>query len=188
MRSLRRADLLLIVLPLVALLARAVQAETLAQPKDALKAILAGGAKTTKITLVPSPDEAKKLKETWGVEDASAAFYLAKDAAGATVKAAILITHQGKEGPITAAIGLDGAKGSITEIILLDFSEERGKPAKEESFLKQFRGKDASQAFKLGKDVDGVAGATWTSETMASIARRAAALYKVLVLDRGSAK
>lgn len=189
MRNLRKFGPLLIVLPLfVALLARAAAAEKLAEPKDALKSILAGVAKTTKTTATPTPEEAKTLKAKWNVDDGSASFYLGKDAAGATVKAAILITQPGKEGPITAAVGLEGAKGAITDLVLLDFSEERGKPAKEESFLKQFKGKDAGHAFQLGKDVDGVAGATWTSESMATIARRATALYKVLVLDRGGAK
>lgn len=170
---------------LIALLVSAAPArgDQLIAPNAALKQILAGGAKTTKLALTPTPAEAKKLKDGWNVADASAAFYQSKDAAGATLKSAILVTEPGKEGPITAAVGLD-AKGSITDVVVIEFAETRGENAKEASFTSQFKGKAAGAPFKLGKDVDGIAGATWTSETMATIARRASALYKVLVLER----
>ena len=184
----RKLAILLIFVPLLALVfASAVHGETLMASKDGLKKALAGTAKVGKVTLEPTPEEKKKLKDGWNVEDASATFYLGKAADGTTQKVAILITEPGKEGPITAVIAMT-PDGKIEEMILLEFSEERGKPAKEASFLAQFKGKDHTHAFKLGKDCDGVAGATWTSTTMATICRRAAALYKVLVLDRAPAK
>jgi Na+-translocating ferredoxin:NAD+ oxidoreductase RnfG subunit len=180
----RSATAVRLVLPLVALLlAPGVRGETLSTPKDALKQLLGGAAKTTKVTVTATPEEAKQLNDGWDVHDSSASFYLGKGADGATQSAAIIVTEQGKEAPITAAVGLN-AKGAITDLILLEFSEDHGKPAREATFLRQFKGKDASTRFKLGKDIDGVSGATYTSTTMATIARRATALYKVLVLNR----
>jgi Na+-translocating ferredoxin:NAD+ oxidoreductase RnfG subunit len=164
-----------------------VQGETLSTPKDALKQLLSGAPKIFKTDVAATPADTKQLKDSWAVQDASATFYLGKTADGATQSAAIILTDQGKEGPITAAVGLD-AKGAITNIVLLEFSESRGKPAEAPAFLNQFKGKDASNRFKLGTDIDGVSGATYTSNAMASIARRATALYKVLVLGREGKK
>jgi len=157
--------------------------ETLMSSKDALKQLLSGSAKMSKLAVTPSADEAKHLKEKWDVTDGETTFYLGKDATGATAKAAVLITEAGKEGPITAAVGLDAA-GKITEVLLLEFSEDHGKAAKEKAFLGQFKGKDSAAKFKPGTDVDGIAGATWTSTSISTIARRATALFQVLVLDR----
>jgi Na+-translocating ferredoxin:NAD+ oxidoreductase RnfG subunit len=184
----RNSFLLRLVVPLIALLlAPSVRAETLSTPKDALKQLLGGAAKIFKSDVAATPEDVKALKEGWAVQDAAATFYLGKAADGTTQSAAIILTDQGKEGPITAAVGLN-PKGAITNIVLLDFSESRGKPASEPPFLKQFSGKDASNRFKLGTDIDGVSGATYTSTAMASIARRATALYKVLVLGREGKK
>jgi Na+-translocating ferredoxin:NAD+ oxidoreductase RnfG subunit len=184
----RNCTLLRLFVPLCALLlAPPVRGETLSTPKDALKQLLGGAAKVFKLDVTATPDEAKQLKDGWNVQDASANFYLGKTADGATQSAAIIITDQGKEGPITAAVGLN-AKGAIANIVLLEFSESRGKPAEEPSFLNQFKGKDATNRFKLGTDIDGVSGATYTSSAMASIARRATSLYKVLVLGREGKK
>lgn len=180
--------LLRFVVPLLALLlVPPAHGETLSTPKDALKQLLGGAAKVFKTDVTATPEEAKQLKDGWSVQDASANFYLGKMADGAIQSAAIIITEQGKEGPITAAVGLD-AKGAVSNIVLLDFSESRGKPAKEQSFLNQFKGKDASNRFKLGTDIDGVSGATYTSTAMATIARRATSLFKVLVLGREGKK
>ena len=183
-----RNSLLRLAVPLTALLLiSSAHAETMSTPKDALKQLLGGAAKIFKSDVAATPDEVKQLKDGWAVQDASASFYLGKTADGAVQSVAIIITDQGKEGPITAAVGLN-PKGAITNIVLLDFSESRGKPASEPPFLKQFTGKDASNRFKLGTDIDGVSGATYTSSAMASIARRATALYKVLVLGREGKK
>jgi Na+-translocating ferredoxin:NAD+ oxidoreductase RnfG subunit len=185
MRS--NAPLPVLVSAFALLLAPAVHGEALSTPKDALKQLLGGAAKVFKTDATATPDEAKQLKDGWAVQDASATFYLGKSADGATQSAAVIVTDQGKEGPITAAVGLN-AQGAITNIVLIDFSESRGKPASAPAFLKQFSGKDASNRFKLGTDIDGVSGATYTSAAMASIARRATALYKVLVLGREGKK
>jgi Na+-translocating ferredoxin:NAD+ oxidoreductase RnfG subunit len=165
------------------MLVPSVHAEQLCTTKDALKHLLAPAPKLTKLTVTPTADEAKRLKEKWGVTDPTVTFYLGKDAAGATVTVALLLTEQGKEGPISAAISL-GPTGKIAELMLLEFSEEHGKPAKEAAFLGQFKDKDSASKLKVGEDVDGVVGATWTSTSMATLARRSVALYQVLVLDR----
>jgi len=164
----------------------AARAEKIAETKDVLKKALAGTAKQTKSKVAPTPEEAKLLKEKWDVSDGETTFYLGKDEAGANARIVVIIAETGKEGPITGAVSMDG-QGKVLDVLLTEFGEERGAAAKEAAFLKQFKGKDGLSKLKLGEDVDGVSGATWTSKSMTSLVRRAVALAKVLVVDRAGA-
>ncbi len=178
-----------LVFSLIALLLAAppmARAEKIAETKDVLKKGLAGTAKQTKVKATPTPEEAKLLKEKWDVSDGETTFYLRKDEAGANAKIVVVIAETGKEGPISGAVAMDG-KGKVVDVMLIEFGEERGAPAKEPAFLSQFKGKDGLSKLKLGDDVDGVSGATWTSKSMTNLVRRAVALAKVLVVDRAGA-
>lgn len=171
----------------LALLSPAVgRAEKLVETKDALKKLLAGTAKQAKLKVAPTPEEAKRLKDTWDVSDGETTFYLGKNESGGNDRIVVVLQESGKEGPIIAAIGMDGM-GKVLDVVLTEFGEERGAPAKEPAFLSQFKGKDGLSKLKLGDDLDGVAGATWTSKAMTTLVRRAVALAKVLVVDRAGA-
>ncbi|MBF0386723.1 MAG: FMN-binding protein [Candidatus Omnitrophica bacterium] len=64
-----------------------------------------------------------------------------------------------------------GPDGSITELILLDHNETPSCINDPANFLKQFSGKKAQDALALGKDIDGITGATVTSRAITDAVR-----------------
>ena len=57
------------------------------------------------------------------------------------------------------------------------FGEERGKPALSWSYLKQFIGKGPANSITIGKDIDGVTGASNTSRAVTSAVKKAVCVY-----------
>jgi electron transport complex protein RnfG len=72
-------------------------------------------------------------------------------------------------------------KGLVKGVRVLSSEEERGKPVAEKGFLKQFDGKKVSDAFQVGRDVDGVSGATYSSRSVSESVRRASYGFKTFV-------
>ena len=52
---------------------------------------------------------------------------------------------------------------TLVQVLLLDPWEVRGEPVETRSFLEQFVGESAQTTFHLGRDVDGISGATFSS-------------------------
>ena len=67
-------------------------------------------------------------------------------------------TVMGKWGPIHYLLGLD-PKGTVLEVIILDYQEIRGRPIAKRRFLRQYKHKTISDPVLLRKDIDGVTGA-----------------------------
>jgi len=93
-------------------------------------------------------------------------------------------TEPGKWGVVGFAVGMDAASGKITDMGVTTLSEKRGRPISLKSFLKQFFGKDSSDPFEIGKDVNAVAGATVSTKAAAFAARKAVVVYKELFLKK----
>lgn len=80
-------------------------------------------------------------------------------------------TVMGKWGPIHYLVGLD-LKGSIVQVIILDYQEIRGKPIAKKRFLRQYVNKDLKNHLKLKKDINGVTGATISSRSLTNGVRK----------------
>src|SRR3989338_1396051 len=72
---------------------------------------------------------------------------------------------QGKWGAIEYAVGLNDY-GEVTDVLVLNLTEKRGKPIREKKFLGQFSGKTINDPLNLKKDIRGVAGASISSQGM----------------------
>ena len=57
-------------------------------------------------------------------------------------------------------------QGAIVEVIILDYSEIRGKPIAKRRFLRQYKGKTTKDPVLLRRDIDGISGATISSRSL----------------------
>jgi len=72
----------------------------------------------------------------------------------------------GKEQPITFLI-IFSASGKIIQSEILKYRESIGGAVSSPRWLSQFKGKDSESGFALNKDIDGISGATISSESLA---------------------
>ena len=75
------------------------------------------------------------------------------------------------------------ANGTVYDIGFTILGENKGKTALRWSFLKQFMGLDVSRNIKIGKDVDGISGATKTSISIAIAVKRALTVYTEFISE-----
>ena len=147
--------------------------------KRAIKQYLPADSKVVKITKHPSAEERKILFEDYGWK----------------AKAKKYVIYAGKkDGQYTGfvmivpeifgtcfhkfAIGIK-PDGHVIDTTIVELSCPRAMPINKKSFLKQFRGKTHQDALTVNTDVDGVTGATYSSEVAATATRKALALHNL---------
>lgn len=125
-------------------------------------------------------DEAlrKKLENTTHLRfpEGSYTFFISTQD-GKPSKYAIVLNEIGKSEPITFMVGMS-PEGKVTEVVIMEFRENRGWEVKEKRFLNQFRGKTARSAIRVDEDIINYAGATLSSKAVARGVKRA-----LLLLD-----
>ncbi|VAW12340.1 hypothetical protein MNBD_BACTEROID05-756 [hydrothermal vent metagenome] len=97
-------------------------------------------------------------------------FYIAKSS-GQNIGLVFEDTVMGKWGPIHYLVGVN-LRGSVVQIIILDYDEIRGKPIAKRRFLKQYKNKSSQDPVKLRQDIDGVSGATISSRSLTNGIRK----------------
>ena len=149
--------------------------------KMALKEMLQShGAKSLKkVTVTIDDEKAKELCSIYNVESGGTyAVYRGIGEDGSTVTGTVVVVNEkGKEGPLQIVVAIDPA-GKIYDIGFTVFGEsEEGKSALGWSFLRQFIEMKAGDPFVVGDDVDGVSGATWTTNSVTHAVERAVVVY-----------
>jgi len=71
-------------------------------------------------------------------------------------------------------------EGTIRDIVVLEHKEKRGKPVSEDRFLGQFKGKTTDDKIRLNRDIDGISGATVTSQAMTEGLKKMIHIFNVL--------
>lgn len=84
---------------------------------------------------------------------------------------AVSVDEVGLHEPITMLVHAD-ADRRVETVRVLVFRESRGGDVKRLRFLKQFRGKTVESTLRVGRDVDAVTGATYSSRAVAGGVRR----------------
>jgi electron transport complex protein RnfG len=86
----------------------------------------------------------------------------------------VQVAPRGYGGPLRFAVGID-TKGKVTGISIIEIKETPGLGLNVEKpeFQRQFKGKDVSEPFQVGKDIDALTGATISSKAMALGVREA---------------
>jgi uncharacterized protein with FMN-binding domain len=108
-------------------------------------------------------------------ENDSVTFYFGiKD--GARTGVAVIEVQPGKWGPVTYIVALD-LTGKVTNLAVMSYVEQRGRPISTRRFLNQFLNKTAQSPIQVGKDVDAVSGATISSRATAFAVKKVIVLY-----------
>lgn len=94
---------------------------------------------------------------------------------------ALILDEPGKWGPIKFIIRLS-PRGEIEGVLVMKYTETRGRPIASRNFLKQFFDKGINDPLQLDKDIQGVSGATVSSYAACFTMKKAMILYKALVL------
>ncbi|MBZ0272111.1 FMN-binding protein [bacterium] len=85
---------------------------------------------------------------------------------------ALIDNELGKYEMITFAVAA-GTDGRVADSAVMVYREEIGHQVKEPMFLEQFKGKGTDAPLRLGRDVNGISGATVSSRSIARGIRRA---------------
>ncbi len=91
----------------------------------------------------------------------------------------LILDEPGKWGIIKFLVCLNSG-GDVKKVNVLEYQEARGRPIAAASFLRQFEGKNISSLLKIGKDIQGITGATVSSEAVCFAVKKAIILYKEL--------
>jgi hypothetical protein len=86
----------------------------------------------------------------------------------------------GEHEPITFGVKL-GPDGHVLRQEILAYREPRGDEVRAESFRRQFVGKGPGDRIRVGDDIAGVAGASYSSRAMAVGVKRAVQLFDLFV-------
>ena len=92
-------------------------------------------------------------------------------------------TVMGKWGPIHYLVGLNPA-GDILGVVILDYQEIRGRGIAKNRFLRQYVGKNASHPLQLGKDIDGITGATISSRALTDGVKKLLDIHKIVHAEK----
>lgn len=120
--------------------------------------------------------ESKKVKAKTKID-----FHFAvKD--GKKTAVAIFDEQSGKWGPVKYLHGLS-LKGVVKKVVVLSYSEKRGRPIARRSFLGQYKGKTGKSQLTVGKDITGISGATISSKATTFSVKKAIVLYEEVYLN-----
>lgn len=161
-------------------LAGPAQAAIYWQPPDLLKDFFPGATAFEKVP-VDWQAKAAQVRERLGYapERPAYVFYRA-EAAGKVLGWAFFDNEVGQHEPITFGVKLDPA-GHVVRQEILAYREPRGDEVRAEAFRRQFYGKGPTDAIRLGDDIRGVAGATYSSRAMAKGVKRAVQLFDLFL-------
>lgn len=84
----------------------------------------------------------------------------------------------GKHQPITFLVSLN-PEGSIRRTKVLAYRESVGGEIQNSKFLDQFKAKSLKDPFCIGRDIDGITGATLSVRATAAASKKAVLLYKI---------
>ncbi|MEE8397656.1 MAG: FMN-binding protein [Desulfobacterales bacterium] len=102
---------------------------------------------------------------------------------GKKTAVAIFDEQSGKWGPVKYLIGLN-LDGSVKRVVVLSYSEKRGRPIARKSFLGQYKGKNSKSEMTVGKDITGISGATISSKATTFAVNKVIVIYEEVYLNK----
>jgi Na+-translocating ferredoxin:NAD+ oxidoreductase RnfG subunit len=164
------------------LLVSQLQAAQLIEEAQGVKDMLPGGAQEKKVTVTAAQQKeinAKNPEKLFAGELKDKTYRIFTGAEGN----AIIENMEGKWGDI-GLIVLVSPAGKVLNLEVLASSEKRGRPIVMRTFLDQYKGKSGSDPLKVGKDIDGVTGATISSVSVTQMVKRAIAVSALLGAEK----
>lgn len=149
---------------------------------DAVKKFLPADAKVLKVTKVPSADERKRLLDDYGWDATEPEYVAFKGVDKADEAKALGYVFVIPEIFNTCfhkyAVGVT-PEGKILESVIIELTCPRSFPINKKNFLKQFKDKTHQDALTIKVDIDGVTGASLSSEAASTAARKAVSLHNL---------
>lgn len=99
---------------------------------------------------------------------------------------AVLLDEIGKHQPITFLFAIN-PDGTMRNLFVLEYRESRGSEIRNRGFRKQYFGKKKTDRFRIGKEVDGITGATLSCLATSVGARKALLLWELFHRGRTDA-
>ena len=91
---------------------------------------------------------------------------------------AVVLNELGKHELITFIVGIS-PKGEVTDVVVMEYRESRGKEVREKRFLSQFYGKKRTDPIQVNRDIVNYTGATLSSHAIARGVKRALLLVEL---------
>jgi Na+-translocating ferredoxin:NAD+ oxidoreductase RnfG subunit len=110
-------------------------------------------------------------------------FYVASKN-GKKTSVGLIVEQPGKWGPVKYMIVVDPEKSNIQNLTIMSYTEKRGRPIARRNFLKQFIGKSSLDPIAVSKDINGISGATISSDATCFAVKLTLALYEEVYLSK----
>jgi hypothetical protein len=149
--------------------------------KQAVTKFTPKGTKVVKVTKTLTAEQKARLKADygWSPDKDSYTFYVGKDAAGEAKVYVVVVPELINTCFHKYAVGMT-PDGEVIETLIVELSCPRAFPIKRKTFLKQFSHKTHADALTIRADIDGVTGATLSSEATAQATRKAVSLHNLI--------
>lgn len=150
--------------------------------KEALHQILPEALEFVKETITLTAEQKEEVGEFLG-KQAKEETYTFYRAIGpdptVTIGYAVVLDVVGRERPITFLIGVN-PQVRIIGLEVLIYRESQGSEIRSKRFMRQFIGKTVQAPLKLGRDIDGISGATLSCRSTAYAVKKALTLTQVI--------
>lgn len=161
---------------IAALLAPAPAAAYVYFTPEALQASFFGADSVETVRFAPDGAQRASIEAQLGYKLPKDSYDIAIARRGGVVSGYAIIDEQvGQHDPITFGMRF-GPDGRVERVEVMVYREPYGDGIRAPGFMRQFEGKDATSALKLGKDVRIVSGSTISSRSATIAVRRAAVL------------
>lgn len=149
---------------------------------EAVKTFIPADAKVFKVTKQLTAKQRKRLSTDYGWEakDDAYVFYEGKAASGEVLGYVYVVAEAFNTCFHKYAVGMK-PDGKVIDTVVVELSCPRAFPVNRKSFLKQFQGKRHVDPLTTKLDIDGVSGATLSSESTAQATRKAVSLHNLLL-------
>lgn len=160
-------------------------AEDTPLPREKLASIFPKAANFVEKTAELTPEQVASIEAEIETklrpEDLKPTFHIAFGEDGKPVGLVLLLTIEGPNGAISGGVGLD-MTGKVVKVQVHKHSEAAG--IADETFLKQFSEKGVEDKFKIGEDIEPVAGEEAASQAVALMPKKTLAISYALFLKR----
>ena len=89
-----------------------------------------------------------------------------------------------KWGPLRFIIVVDPKTGKVKNAAMMKYVDSRARPLSHRAYLKTFMGKGMGDPMVIGKDVNGISGATISAQDLAHMMKKVSAAYSIAYLGK----
>lgn len=161
-------------------MASALWAEVLITPHEAMKQTFGEGVSIAKKSLLLSRDQAAAVTEKAKMKLSTKIYRAFALREGDTLRGYALLMNEKVRSKNAAVLYMIDTKGALKAIEIVAFNEPP-EYIPSQTWLDQFKNKDAAQQLRVGKDIPTITGATMSARNIADGSRVALAIYETVL-------